>query len=364
MTAEDLEALRGEIARTDEEILALLRRRLDVVERVGRLKSELRLPIRDFRVEAQVARRFEQASAEAGLGETFGRSLAQLVIDRSVAVQEQFVDRSFGGERSRVLVVGGAGNMGGWLCRFLRAQGHAVTVLDPSGVTDGFPAAASLQSAVAECGVVILATPIAATDALLQEIVGLRPAGVVFDICSVKAPLLPTLREAAAAGIRVTSVHPMFGPTAGSLAGRNVLLCDCGCPEATDAAADLFRDTGANLQRLPVEDHDDAIAIVLGLSHATNLAFFSVLARLGRDHEELARYASTTFARQAATAREVAFENQHLYYEIQRFNPHTPAVLEALAASVEQVRTAAASPTPDAFAELMTAGRRVFRGAS
>ncbi|HVO77294.1 MAG TPA: prephenate dehydrogenase dimerization domain-containing protein, partial [Methanomassiliicoccales archaeon] len=127
-------------------------------------------------------------------------------------------------------------------------------------------------------------------------------------------------------------------------------------------ARELFEGIGLNVREIELEDHDEIIAYVLGLSHAINIAFFTALARSGRAFEDLKQYASTTFNKQECAARGVAMENPELYYEIQHVNPRTQEVLDLLIESVEEVRKAATEPGGERFVEMMEAGNRYFGG--
>src|SRR6185436_13779542 len=68
------------------------------------------------------------------------------------------------GERRRLLMVGGAGRMGRRLCRFFRARGHAVAVLDPAGAPTGI-ARGSLRDAGTADVVVVAASLSRAAEA-------------------------------------------------------------------------------------------------------------------------------------------------------------------------------------------------------
>lgn len=342
--------------------MELVAKRLDQAREIGRLKSAHRLPIRDFSVEAEVRRRVEQDCRRLGIEPRIGDEITQILIESAVKVQDSFVDRSRGGRLKHLLILGGAGQMGQWLCQFFHSQGHKVTVYDPRGAPDGFPSAESLPKAVEAAEVAVLSTPLRRSGELLQAVLDEKPTGLVFDICSLKRPVEPAIRAGIRAGLRVTSIHPMFGPDTALLMGRNILFCECGRPEATAEARDFFEGTTATLTTLPLEEHDALMAYVLGLSHAVNIACFTVLARSGHSFAELERAASTTFFKQTATSRDVARENAELYYEIQERNLHTPRVLEELVAAVEALRAASGPAGEAEFLKLMEEGKRYFGG--
>src|SRR5437868_3851473 len=78
------------------------------------------------------------------------------------------------------------------------------------------------------------------TDAILRDLALRRPPGVVFDVGSLKSPLRSGLLALKSHGVRVTSVHPMFGPDTELLSGRHVVFVDLGHAEALQKARELF----------------------------------------------------------------------------------------------------------------------------
>ena len=190
----------------------------------------------------------------------------------------------------------------------------------------------------------------------------MRPRGVVFDIASLKSPLLASIRKAREAGARIASVHPMFGPSAVLLSGRVVAVCDCGDADAAKRARSLFEGTALRIAEFPVDRHDHLMSYVLGLSHLVNLVAARALALSGTEFKELAKVASTTFKKVVSTAVEVVNENPGLYFEIQNLNPHSAEVAELLGKAVREIEDVAISSRADRaeFERLMLAAREYF----
>jgi chorismate mutase/prephenate dehydrogenase len=355
---DELTALRERIASSDRRILEILSEREQVAREIGRYKLTNNLPIRNLEVEAEVAERYLDLARELGIGERTAVDLARVTIKDAVEVQSQIMKPSV---PKSVLVVGGAGKMGTWLSHYFHSRGHHVIILDPAGVSD-FERVSSLQEDVDRFDVIVVATPMSKMGAVLREIVDLQPQGVIFDIASIKTPIIPLLRESASRGIKVCSVHPMFGPDAVSLYDRNVLICDCGSREAVMEGKQLFEGTGVLMLEVEVERHDELMSFVLGLSHAVSLAFFKALAESGFDHETLERAASTTFRKQMDTSRDVAFENPELYFDIQNRNPHAIRALELLGDAVDRIMESAVDGKRESFTKIMEDGREYFGG--
>lgn len=365
--------LRRELARADEEILDAWARREEITGAVGRLKEAADAPIHDARQEERVVERARAGARRRNLPEGLAAELARLVMRSSLARQEQARLRARRqGAGQKALVIGGAGRMGRWFAAFLGGQGFRVAVADP-GIgeptddekegkdgkdgKDGEGRFRDWAEAPDDFDLTVVAAPLAVTADLLPKIAAAGRRGLVFDIGSVKTPLRPGLEEMARRGVSAASVHPMFGPDTLALHRRHVLVMEAGSPGAADAAAELFSGTMAEVLRLPLAAHDPLIAYVLGLSHAANLAFLTAVRESGEHAPRLARLSSVTFDRQMATAAAVARENPHLYFEIQRSNPHGDRALRSLAAAVHRLADIVRAGDEDAFVTLMREGR-------
>lgn len=357
---ERIQRLRADISRIDQQILALVSWRLDVAEQIGHNKRLAGLPVRNFQTEVEVLQRAREACGAFGLDPDVGQALFQVLIEAAVGRQHGLVDRPHDTPCKSVLVIGGGGRMGQWLCQFFAAQGHRVSVHDTSDRPLTFPRVSDLNNAAREADVIVLATPIGVTPAVLEQVMAASPRGLIFDICSLKSPLVPLLERGVQAGLRVASVHPMFAPDSVLLSGRVLVVCDCADAQAAAEARALFEDTALRIVDMPLHHHDRFMACVLGLSHALNIAFGRALAHSGLSMQALERVSSTTFAKQSRTTREVAMENPQLYYEIQHHNAHTADVLDTLARAVVEVREAALNDEAEAFVRLMRENRTYF----
>jgi chorismate mutase/prephenate dehydrogenase len=360
---DSLEVLRAGLAAVDRDILRAIGERQRLVREIGALKDRDTRALRDFAQERRVLERARAAAHEHGVSPGLAERILSLLIESSLTRQEQQrVATRSGGAGQRALVIGGAGRMGGWLVRFLAAQGYAVTIADPAARGEEPEVLTDWRESSLDEDLILVAAPLRGTRRILEELAATRPSGVVCDVGSVKSPLQSALAGLVRSGIRVASLHPLFGPDTELLAGRHVVLVDLGCPEANDAIRALFAPTMAEIVTMNLADHDRAMAHVLGLSHALNIAFFTVLAEAGRTREELARLSSTTFERQLAVAGPVAMENPRLYFEIQHLNRFGPAILDALADVVGRLRLAVQAGDEDGFVALMERGRAWMSG--
>src|SRR5690606_30209013 len=355
-----LEELRRRLSEVDRELVELIAARQRIVADIGAHKIEHAVPTRDYEREREVLKGARAQAAELGLDADLAEGVMRLLIRSSLTQQEQTrVAAHASGAGKRVLVIGGAGKMGAWFAEFLASQGYAIEIADPAAdAALPYPRIADWRDSPLDHDIIIVATPIKIAASVLEELADRRPRGLVMDIGSLKTPLRSALGRLAAAGCRVTSIHPMFEPDTRLLSGRHVIFVDLGHAEATAEARSLFAPTMAEQIEMSLEDHDRLIAFVLGLSHALNLVFFTALANSGELVPRLQKLSSTTFDAQLKVAALVARDNPHLYFDIQTLNEYGGTALAALTEAAETIRRLVEARDEAGFVALMEAGRR------
>ena len=352
---EDIEDIRKRIEKIDNEILRMMANRTAAAVEMGKRKASDSLPLRAPEVEDKVIARYVSKAKEFGMSESSASTIARLLIHESIE-QQGLIPRP--AKSKRILIVGGNGKMGQWLCRFFAARGHKIKVYDTTESIK-YPSESDLKQGVLEAEVIVVSVPISATNAMLEEIYSYSPSGLIFDISSIKSPSSEVLKKGAKT-FEVCSVHPMFGPETNSIIDENIVICNCGSYDAVEKAEELF--DGANITKTDLDEHDRLMAYVLGLSHATNIAFFETLNRSDKSYVELSRVASTTFKEQVETSHNVVSDNAQLYYEIQNLNPYGQEVLSTLIDSVVSIKEAAAKGDKEAFTKMMSEGKGYFGG--
>lgn len=356
-----LEELRAQLDGLDRRLLELIAERQQTSRAIAKVKRETGHPARDYARERDVILTARAQAAELGLSAEVAEALMRLLIRSSLTTQEHASMAAHGaGSGQRVLLIGGAGKIGGWFAQFLASQGYAVQIADPQAAP-GPGVLADWRSSDLAHDFIVVATPLAQTNDILQQLATRRPPGVVFDVSSLKSPLRSGLQQLREAGVRVTSVHPMFGPDTALLSGRHVIFIDLKAGDALARARSLFAPTMAELVDMGLDEHDRLIAYVLGLSHAVNIAFFTALAESGEAAPRLVQLSSTTFDAQFDIASDVAEESPELYFEIQRLNDFGAASLDALARAVDALRTAVAEGDQRRFTALMARGHEYTR---
>ena len=273
----------------------------------------------------------------------------------------------------------GCGLMGGSFALALKRGGLARRVVgyskSPStteralrlGVID--VVAESALQAVAGSDVVLLAVPVAATEATLKAIRHLvEPGLLVMDVGSTKRDVVDAARRALRERIAgFVPAHPIAGKEGSGIqhadaalyAGRQVILTPLPQTDATlvQKATDIWSAIGAQVLRMTPENHDNAFAAVSHLPHLLAFAYFgSVLGQpAGRDLLALAGPGFRDFTRIAASDptmwRDVLLANrEEVLKQSQRFRQS----LDAL----EQVMLAGNGPALQELLRVASDGRR------
>lgn len=353
-----LDDVRQRIRAVDGDLIALAAERVRLVRRVGEIKRADGLRLVDYAQERRVLDAAAATATEHGLSPEVAQDLMARLIREAVTVQEEesLLHAATGAGRHAV-VIGGAGRMGRWMVRFLEAQGWSTSELDPAA-----PEAENERSRrrLPDADLVVCSTPPDATRDLYRQWrdgePGDRPRGILLDLASIKSPLIEPIRELREAGCRVASIHPMFGPATPLLRNKEVVICDTGDAESTAVIEELFGATTAELVHLPLDIHDQVMADVLSLAHATVIAFTLALP------EETPAVHSNTYRALLDLAGNAVDQNPDVYFQIQALNPHSLAAIERLRRGIDQVQEVVESHRRSSFAELLAEGGRRLRG--
>lgn len=352
-----LEKLRRELSSVDRRLVELIAERQRIVGDIGLSKQSAGQPTRDYEREKDVLESARELARSLDVDPNVAEAVMTALIRSSLTHQERSrVEAEGKGDGRRVLVIGGAGKMGGWFVDFFKSQGFTTSIAD-AAIEPGPGRFSDWKAAGTDYDIIAVTAPLAVSGGILAELAEQSPPGLVFDIGSLKTPLKAGLEALAAAGCKVASLHPMYGPDTALLSGRHLIFVDAGCPEATREAKELFAATMVDQLDMGLDEHDRLIAYVLGLSHALNIAFFTALAESGEAAPKLAQLSSTTFDAQLLVSTAVARDNPHMYFEIQHLNRFGLDPLDALYESVARIREVVAGGDEKGFVALMEHGR-------
>jgi prephenate dehydrogenase/chorismate mutase len=333
MSEQTLRELRLKVRAVDREVVNLVARRFGLARKIGEQKRRLKKPIVDPMVERSVVENFTKSAIGAGIDRDFARRLINMIIEGSVEAQSSMHPVSDELSGVRVAVIG-AGGMGSWFARFFKSRGGLVTLSDrnlrrarvlASRIRVKY--ARNNVEAARGSDVVILATSTNAVSQVIKEILpALGKNTLLVDIAAVKSPVVSALRLAEKQGIRVLSIHPMFGPLASGLREKKVVVV-----RTRERKREHDRITNmlgaARMITVDPKVHDRQTAFTLALPHFLNMAFAMTMS--GRSVAEIREFAGRTFELQMLLAETVASEAETTV-DIQIMNREFQGVLREL----------------------------------
>ena len=354
-----LDELRESISEIDRSLLELLHRRMDLAAEVGRFKSEQKKPIFVPDVHDRVLRRARRHADACGVSEQVMESIFDAVMRGSIERQHKVASEKSPENGGHLLLIGGAGNMGGWFQGFARRLGHRVDIVDPAMISlpkaqGRFGRISDLES-LDPYDAILVSAPLGAMPGVLTQVVEAKPRGLVIEIASIKAHLKQVILRAREMGVRVSSLHPMFGP------GKSlydtltfVLACNDDPQQEKLRIEQWLRYPNMHMVSVPFDHHDRLMGWLLGLAHFSGMLFGCALKSSGLGSEELLACASTTYNRQLSTARSVLQEDPDLYYDIQQLNPHRGDVYKAAREALDQLVEAIQGEDRQRFRNIVT----------
>jgi prephenate dehydrogenase len=234
----------------------------------------------------------------------------------------------------KVAVIGGAGKMGQWLTRFLLQEGREVIITDrdekklPATKQPGITVASNTE-AVKSADVVLVSVPIADFQEVIAEIAPhIKPQQVVVDITSIKVSPVETMHKYLKNAL-VLGAHPMFGPGASSLQNQNIVLTPTNHDETTLAqkVKRYLETKGARVTLMSPQEHDEMVAVVLGLTHFIAIVSADTLLSLDR-LEQMRNIAGTTYKMLLTLAEGVVSRDPEFYASLQMSLPHMTDIEE------------------------------------
>lgn len=348
-----LATLRAEIDSLDHELLAVLARRMAVVERLAQAKREEGARIRDPAREREVIDSRKAQARQLGLSETLAESLFLLVMAASREYQSTLrAEVPIDVGVKTVAVIGGNGGMGRRIAELFRDLGHRLLIADLDTELGAVEAAKSAD-------VTVIAVPIAVTEQVIREVGPHVPEhGLLMDVTSLKAAPLAAMLAATKASVLGT--HPMFGPGASSFQGQRLVLCRGRGDAWAEWARANFGARGLVLTEATADEHDRAMALVQVLTHYQTQVLGLTLARLGAPLAEGLKFRSPAYLMELyVTARHFG-QDPALYGPIEMENPLTEAVTTGFREAAEHVQELLRNRDQPGFARMFEEVRAFF----
>jgi prephenate dehydrogenase len=249
----------------------------------------------------------------------------------------------------RIAIIG-IGLIGGSMALVLKRLGHVTHVIGVDASTRHSQLALEkgmvdevleLESAVAECDVVVVSVPVDAAMHTLQQVLDVAATQVVVDVGSTKKELIDSVAGHPRRG-RFVPCHPMWGTEfSGPEAATSEAFADKACvicnreqsdSDALEVAEKILGSIGMHIVYMNAEEHDLHTAYVSHISHITSFALANTVLEKEREEDAIFELASGGFE---STVR-LAKSNPNMWVPI--FRQNRDNVLDVLNEHISQLR--------------------------
>ncbi|HIF9327362.1 TPA: bifunctional chorismate mutase/prephenate dehydrogenase [Photobacterium damselae] len=315
----ELSKLRDQIDDVDQQMVALLARRLALVEEVGHVKSQHGLPIyAPDREAAMLASRRAEAESQ-GVPPDLIEDILRRTMRESYSSENDSGFKCLKPTLRPIVVVGGYGQLGGLFCRLFELSGYQVRKL---GSQDWDRA----DELLSDAGMVVVTVPINLTVDVISKLNALPDDCILADLTSIKSEPLQAMLEVHSGP--VLGLHPMFGPDISSLAKQVIVYCDGRNPEEYQWLLEQFQIWGASLNRISAIEHDQGMTLIQALRHFTSFVYGVHLAEEDPNLDQLLSLSSPIYRLELAMVGRLFAQDAELYADIIMSSPQNLAMIQ------------------------------------
>ncbi|WP_286234768.1 bifunctional chorismate mutase/prephenate dehydrogenase [Thalassotalea sediminis] len=317
-----LKLLRDQIDDVDSQLVELLAKRRAITSKVGALKSEVGMPIYAPDRERELLALRRQQAADAGLCPELIEDILRRLMRDSYSSQDASGYRCVNPSCRKVVVIGGAGQLGAVFVDLFSRSGYRVEILEHDDW-------ARSNDILAEASLVIVSVPIRLTANIIQQLHQLPKDCVLADITSIKAaPLHEMMRVHSGP---VVGLHPMFGPDVAGLIKQTIITCEGRQPEDYQWLLDQFAVWGAKIYPVTAQQHDQAMSMVQVMRHFSTIAYGYHLMTEGAEISQLVDMSSPIYRLELIMVGRLFAQDPILYTDIIFSNRDNIAMMKRFA---------------------------------
>jgi len=219
--------------------------------------------------------------------------------------------------------------MGRWVANFLLKEGNEVIItgrnqkkLLEAKRQLGVEAATNIE-AVKSADAIVLSVPIGKFEGVVEQISSyMRPEQVIVDITSIKMLPVEIMHKYKKKGLTL-GMHPVFGPGAKNVVNHNFILTPTNEKEMTLAqkVREYLETRGAKVTVLAPQEHDEMMAVILGLSHFIAIVSADTLLSFGK-LKQMEAIGGITYKVLLTLVESVISEDSELYASLQMSLPN------------------------------------------
>lgn len=220
-------------------------------------------------------------------------------------------------DKLNIHIIGGTGQMGSWLKKFLESQTLQPTISDKQ-----FKGEDLIQTA----DIIFISVPIHIAERIILDTAKkVKIDALLIDLSSIK---MQTCRALQQTNLPAIGLHFLFGPAVSAIQNQKIAYIPIKENHKSKELLALFKKAGAQVIEMSPKEHDYQMAHIQALVHFVNFSLAKVLLD---DKISLSGQISTPvfLAQMSATSRVIS-QNPGLIAQIQTLNPNFMQVVKKL----------------------------------
>ncbi|WP_022667764.1 bifunctional chorismate mutase/prephenate dehydrogenase [Desulfospira joergensenii] len=325
---EQIKPLRDEIDRIDADILSLLVRRQEQVEQVVALKKACKVQVYHPAREEDLISKLRIQAVKTGVDPDFLEDLYRVILRQSRVKQTRQMEHKAVRPGAKVLIIGGTGQMGSLFAGLFKKSRYEVRIL-------GEPDWDHAPDLCSDIDLVLVSVPIEKTGQVIQKIAPFLPERTLMaDLTSVKQE--PVAQMLASHKGPVMGIHPLFGPSSGSLDKQIIVVSPGRNFEECQWLMDQLGLWGAVVVKATPEEHDEVMELVQALRHFATFCFGRFLFQKKADIQRTLEFSSPIYRLELGMVGRLFAQDPGLYSEIIFATPKRRKLLRDFIDSMEQ----------------------------
>ena len=301
-------ALRAQIDEIDWQILSLLAQRQGQVEKVVKLKKKHNIPVYHPAREEDLISKLRAQAGKANLDPDFMEDLYRVILKQSRVKQIDQMQSKGVRPDTRILIIGGDGQMGQFFASLFHKSGYEVRILEKKDWNKAKQLCENIDLA-------LICVPIEKTCDIIEEIAPfLGPNTILADLTSIKAKPLEKMLDAHPGP--VTGLHPLFGPDSASLDKQIVIVTAGRDSDRCQWLVDQLTLWGAVIVMSSAREHDEIMEIVQALRHFATFSFGQFLYEKNARIERTLEFSSPIYRLELGMVGRLFAQDASLYSEI------------------------------------------------
>ncbi len=323
-----IRVLRNTIDDIDKQILSLIAQRQREVYEVAALKKKYNTPVYHPAREEDLISKLRHDATSVGVDPDFIEEIYRVMIRNSRIRQTNEIKQLGVRPGARVLIVGGAGQMGQFFANMFSDSGYSVYILTENNWDE-------TKELCREIDLVLIAVPIHVTLETIERIAPYLPPNAVFaDITSIKTE--PVNAMLAHFDGPVLGLHPLFGPSCATLDKQIIAVTPGRDNAACQWVIEQLTLWGSIVVSTSPQEHDEIMDIVQALRHFATFCFGLFLSERQIDLEKTLEFSSPIYRLELGMVGRLFAQDSRLYSEIIFATPLRREILKDYVATLNE----------------------------